>query len=180
MMDDFEKFIRDNAEAFDSKKAESDKMWQHINAALEKDTTKVVPLFKRKIFLKIAASIVLLIGVALFFKSFASNTSTKSQLASKELLEIDMHYKYLVNYQIALVNKNPKLSTADKKEFLSFMDELDNEYDGLKKEMEANINNEQVLEAIVANYKKRIELIEKLLERLNENKYTEQNYGYTL
>ena len=63
---------------------------------------------------------------------------------------------------------------------VAIMDELDAEYLALKKEMETNLDNEQVLEAIVANYKKRIELIEKLLERLNETKKFEQNYEYTL
>ena len=61
------------------------------------------------------------------------------------------------------------------------MDELDAEYEVLKKEMQKNLDNEQVLEAIVGNYKKRIELIENLLHQLNESKKPDEDeYGYTL
>ncbi len=180
MMDDFEKYISDNAEAFNTERADRDNMWLQINTVLEADKTKVVPLYKRKLFLKIASSLMALMVITFFYTHFKPSIAKENQLASKELLEIDMHYKSLVNYQVALVQKNPKLSTADKNEFLSFMDELDAEYLALKKEMETNLDNEQVLEAIVANYKKRIELIEKLLERLNETKKFEQNYEYTL
>lgn len=180
MMDDFEKYIRKNATAFNTEKANKDKMWLHINTALKDDKPKVVPLYQRKTLLKFAASLVVIMAITLFFTQFKSSVNTEEQLVSKELLEIDMHYKSLVNYQVALVKNNPRLSIKDKNEFLSFMDELDTEYLALKKEMAINLDNEQVLEAIVANYKKRIELIEKLLERLNETKNIEQDYGYTL
>ena len=68
----------------------------------------------------------------------------------------------------------------DKAEFLSFMDELDAEYEVLREEMRNNLDNERVLEAIVANYKKRIELIENLLQQLNDAKQPDDEYGYTL
>ena len=60
------------------------------------------------------------------------------------------------------------------------MDELDDEYAILKLEMKKNIDNERVLEAIIGNYKKRIELIEKLLKQINDSKKTIEEYGYTL
>ena len=60
------------------------------------------------------------------------------------------------------------------------MDDLDREYDELKVEMRNNLDNELLLEAIIANYKKRIELIENLLRQLNESKIKEEDYGYTL
>ena len=60
------------------------------------------------------------------------------------------------------------------------MDELDEEYETLREEMRNNLDNERVLEAIVANYKKRIELIENLLRQLNDAKKSDEDYGYTL
>ncbi|MEP1017044.1 hypothetical protein, partial [Maribacter dokdonensis] len=94
--------------------------------------------------------------------------------------DIDMHYKGLVTYQVQLVQNNNQLTAADKEEFLSFMVELDAEYEQLKLEMRNNLDNEQVLAAIVSNYRKRIELIENLLQQLNESKIKEDDYGYTL
>lgn len=179
-MDNFEKHIRDNAAQFDTQKADRAKLWANISAELEKPEPKVIPLWKRSM-LRIAASVVLLLGIASFIGlSIYGGGTAETQYVSKELLEIDMHYKGLVSYQVQLVQNNPNLSETDKAEFLSFMDELDAEYEILREEMRNNLDNERVLEAIVANYKKRIELIENLLRQINDAKKSEEDYGYTL
>ncbi len=179
-MDHFEKHIRENAAQFDTQKADRAKLWAKIAIELQQPEPKVIPLWKRPA-LRIAASIILLLGVASFIGlSVYRGGPTKTQYVSKELLEIDMHYKSLVSYQVQLVQNNPDLTEADKNEFLSFMDELDTEYETLRGEMRKNLDNERVLEAIVANYKKRIELIENLLHQLNATKKPDENYGYTL
>ncbi|BFP43061.1 hypothetical protein FGF1_39060 [Flavobacteriaceae bacterium GF1] len=179
-MDNFEKHIRENAAQFNEHKADRAKLWANISAELHQPEPKVIPLWKRPM-LRIAASIVLLLGIAGFIGlSVLSGGATETQYVSKELLEIDMHYKGLVSYQVQLVQNNPNLSEMDKAEFLSFMDELDAEYETLRDEMRNNLDNERVLEAIVANYKKRIELIENLLRQLNDAKKSDEDYGYTL
>ncbi len=179
-MDNFEKHIRENAAQFNEHKADRAKLWANISAELHQPEPKVIPLWKRPV-LRIAASIVLLLGIAGFIGlSVLSGGTTETQYVSKELLEIDMHYKGLVSYQVQLVQNNPNLSEMDKAEFLSFMDELDAEYETLREEMRNNLDNERVLEAIVANYKKRIELIENLLQQLNDAKKSDEDYGYTL
>ncbi len=181
-MDNFEKHIRENAAQFDTQKADRAKLWENISAALEQEppAPKVLPLWKRPM-LRIAASVVLLLGIAGFIGlSVLSSSTTETQYVSKELLDIDQHYRGLVAYQVQLVQNNPNLAPADKEEFLSFMDELDAEYEVLREEMRNNLDNERVLEAIVANYKKRIELIENLLQQLNDAKQPDDEYGYTL
>ncbi len=178
-MDNFERHIRNNADQFDEHKADKAKMWSKISEELRKEETKVIPLW-RKPMLRIAASIVLLMGIAAFIGLTFSGADKDAQFVSKELMEIDMYYKDLVSYQVQLVKKNPSLSEENKAEFLSFMDELDAEYLVLKQEMKKNLDNEQVLEAIVGNYKKRIELIENLLRQLNDSKKLDDDYEYTL
>ena len=181
-MDNFEKHIRENATQFDTQKADRAKLWANISAALEQEQVipKVIPLWKRPM-LRIAASVVLLLSIAAFIGlSVLSSSTTEAQYVSKELLDIDQHYQGLVAYQVQLVQNNPNLTPADKEEFLSFMDELDAEYEVLREEMRNNLDNERVLEAIVANYKKRIELIENLLQQLNDAKQPDDEYGYTL
>lgn len=180
-MDNFEKHIRENAAEFDEHKADRSKMWANIAAELKNEEPKVIPLWKSPM-IKIAASIVLMLGIAgiIGLTVFGSGSSVGTQYASKELLDIDMHYKGLVSYQVQLVKDNPNLSEEDKTEFLSFMDELDAEYGQLRLEMQKNLDNELVLEAIVSNYKQRIELIEKLLKQINDSKIQDEDYGYTL
>ncbi|WP_343486358.1 hypothetical protein [Allomuricauda sp. d1] len=179
-MDNFEKHIRENAAQFDTQKADRAKLWANISAELQKEEPKVIPLWKQPM-LRIAASVVLLLGIASFIGlSIYRGGTAETQYVSKELLEIDMHYQNLVSYQVQLVQSNPNLTEEDKAEFLSFMDELDAEYETLREEMRKNLDNERVLEAIVANYKKRIELIENLLKQINDAKKPDEDYGYTL
>ena len=179
-MDNFEKHIRENAAQFDEHKADRAKMWANIATELEKSEPKVIPLWKRPL-LRVAASVVLLLGIASFIGlSLNQGLGAETQYVSKELLDIDRHYQGLVAYQVQLVQNNPDLTEENKTEFLSFMDELDKEYETLREEMRNNLDNERVLEAIVANYKKRIELIEKLLQQINDSKKPVDDYGYTL
>ena len=179
-MDNFEKHIRENRVAFDSHKADRAKLWANIEAKLDPPRAKVVPLWKSPIF-KVAASVLIVLGISsLIGLTFLGNSANEDTFVSKELQDIDMHYQGLVSYQVQLVQKNENLSDADKAEFLSFMDDLDKEYDQLKLEMQNNLDNELVLEAIVSNYRKRIELIENLLRQLNESKLNDDDYGYTL
>lgn len=181
MMDNFEKQIRENKQAFDVHKVDKDKLWQGITSQLdEKPETKVIPLWRSKK-LWAAASIVLLLGLSVMtFFTLKTPTQHMDAYANEELLEIDMHYQHLVHQQVELVQNHPKLSDDDKEEFLSFMDELDEEYQQLKLEMQNNLDNQRVLEAIVANYKKRIELIENLLKQINASKKEMDYEGYVL
>ena len=179
-MDNFEKHIRDNAGQFDEHKADRAKLWANISAELRKEEPKIIPLWKRPMF-RVAASIIILVGLAgVILRSSVNGNQSETQYVSKELLDIDIHYQSLVAYQVSLVQKNPNLTEEDKVEFLSFMDDLDLEYQALRKEMGSNLDNEQILEAIVANYKKRIELIENLLRQINDSKKVDNEYGYTL
>lgn len=181
-MDYFEKHIRNNKALFDEHQADRFKMWAKIESELSHSKPKVVPLWRSPLF-RVAASIVLvlflssLIGIAVYDR-YPSNG--QNSVVSQELMDIDMHYSNLVRHQVQLVKDHPDLSQEDKEQFLSFMDELDEEYEVLKLEMKKNLSNERVLEAIIGNYKKRIELIENLLRQINDSKMINDDYGYTL
>ncbi len=181
-MDNFEKHVRDNREMFNVHKADKATMWAKIETELEQPKQKVIPLWKSPM-IRIAASILIVLGVTAFISLFVLRQGNieEGTFASKELQDIDMHYNYLVMEQVTLVKNHPDLSPTDREEFLSFMEDLDIEYVQLKLEMRKNLDNELVLEAIVGNYKKRIELIENLLRQINESKkIIDDENGYTL
>lgn len=179
-MDKFEKYILENRKHFNHHKADKEKLWANIEERLG-PPPKVVPLWKSP-FVKIAATIVVLLSVVgvVATTTLGQSIDVQDSAVSKELHDIDTYYANLVSYQVRLVEKSDKLSEADKAEFLSFMDELDKEHQQLRTEIARNIDNASVLEAIVANYKKRIELIENLLRQLNEPPSIHEDYGYTL
>lgn len=183
MMDSFEKNIRNNKAEFDDHKADRTKLWANIESRLDEPAKKpkVIPLWNSN-FMKIAAAIVIAFGLFGVLHIASSNNfeNTQNNIANQELNDIDMHYQGLVAYQVKLVNNSEQLSIDEKKEFLSFMDELDVEYKTLKKELLKNVDSERVLEAIVLNYKKRIEIIENLLSLIKSSKKTEDNHEYIL
>ncbi len=179
-MDDLEKFIKDNRPLFDEHKADRAKIWEHIESQI--DTPKS-HRFWRSPLLKIAATILIIISGGSLYKFstvYDFNQTQQNNAVYHELHDIDRYYKSLVSFQVQLVKNNQKLQPEDKKEFLSFMDELDTEYDLLKLEMAKNLNNEYILEAIINNYKKRIELIENLLKQVNNSKKMNSNEDYIL
>ncbi|UNY99031.1 hypothetical protein MQE36_01460 [Zhouia spongiae] len=181
-MDDFEKNIKEQRALFDEYKADRSKLWKNIEAGLEqtKNSSKVMRLWQSRMF-KVAATIVIVLGISGMIHIMSSAvTGRQSRVLNRELTAIDMHYNGLVARQIKLINSNTRLSPQEKKEFLSFMDELDEEYEMLKRELYKNLDSERVLEAIVINYKKRIELIENLLKQINSSKEMNNEHEYIL
>ncbi|MHA7059010.1 hypothetical protein ACWGOQ_0017425 [Aquimarina sp. M1] len=185
-MSDFEKYIKENKLLFDEHKADKTKLWERIASELDATSeikkVKTIRLWKSP-FVKIAASFLILLGVFSITKLHigSENGMTSQHIeVNQELQDIDNYYKNLVSFQVELVKNNSKLSEEHKEEFLSFIDDLDKEYILLKTEMATNLNNEYILEAIVQNYKKRIELIENLLEQIKDSKKSNDHEGYVL
>lgn len=176
-MSDFEKQIKENKDLFDDKTADKDKIWAAINSELSKQVPNKIKS-KRFYFMRVAAGIAIILGLYTTVQFFTGNEHTGT--IDTGLQDIDMHYINLVSKQVELVKNHPKLSADDKEDFLSFMNELDEEYEVLKIELNNNLNNELILEAIVKNYKQRIELIENLLKQINDSKKIKDDYGYIL
>ncbi|OUS01624.1 hypothetical protein A9Q86_07585 [Flavobacteriales bacterium 33_180_T64] len=166
MKDKLEKYIIANKQEFDDYQLEEVdklKLWSHISEGLPEQSKPVIPLWRKPVF-KIAASLIILLGCA-FTLIMNNNNDYKNSIVNEELYEIDIYYKSLVNNQIQLIKNNPNLSIIDQEDFLLLVDDLDNEYIKLKKELKAGINNQKIIEAIINNYRKKIQLMEDLLER---------------
>ncbi|MBJ6369242.1 hypothetical protein [Snuella sedimenti] len=181
-MDHFEKIIKENKDLFDEFKADKTKLWANIEPRLNTPgkKTKHFIVWKHPL-IKVAASVVVLLGMFLLVDTFYSKFAIGSEtIVAHELQDIDKHYKGLVAQQVMLINKNATLTKGEKETFLAFMDELDKEYQTLKIEFHKNIDSERILEAIIINYRKRIELIEKLLKQINRSKNIENEDVYIL
>jgi hypothetical protein len=166
MKDELEKYVEDhNCEFNDYKLDETDKLklWSKIDAEITKPEPKVIPLWKKMPF-RIAASIVILLSCTVSFLMMGGGLS-EDQIVNQELNQIDSHYKALVDNQIQLIKTNRYLKAEEKTAFLLLADELDVEYRVLKKELKEGINDQKIIEAIIKNYKRKIQLMEDLLER---------------
>jgi len=171
MKEELEKYIIKNKSEFDEHKLDEVdklKLWSNISDELPEQPKKVISIWKKPVF-KIAASIMILLGCGLSF-IMLNNTNYENSMVNEELYEIDNHYKLLVNNQIQLIKNNSNLSDADQDDFLLLIDDLDAEYNKLKIELKTGVNNERIIEAIIDNYRKKIQLMEDLLKRLYPTK----------
>lgn len=176
-MDNLKKYIQENKQVFDEHQTDRAKMWKGIENRLEpqkKPEVKTRRLWQSPIF-KIAASITIIFGIFTLTNLSLNVNKTYNDTANQELEDIEIYYSNLVSFHVTMIKKNTVLSSSEKEEFLLFIDQLDEDYELLKSEMKNNINNEYILEAIVKNYKKRIELIENLLEQINNSKKITEN-----
>jgi len=179
MMDDFEKNIKDNLEFFNEPAPDKMKMWANIESQLpEVEEKKVIPLWRRSA-LRVAAGIILLVGMTLFFLSRGTHPVI-AQEQSTEISELNNHYGKLVALQIDKLKNSDDLSTEEKEEFLKYIEELNQEQKHLKEELVTNLNNEEILEAIIRNFNQQINLIEQLLNRLNQSKIKNNDQGISL
>ena len=166
MKDALEKYIVEHKEEFNQNKLDEHdklKLWSQISNALPDQTKKTIPLWKSPMF-RVAASIIVFVGCAFTF-FMINQSSPNQQVVNQELYDIDNHYKLIVNNQIELIKNNPNFSNGDKEDFLSLIDDLDKEYNNLKQELKEDINNQKIIEAIINNYRKKIELMQNLLQR---------------
>lgn len=177
MKDHLREFISENKVAFDEHSLDKERLWDAIELSME---TKKINFLRRwyKPLIQMAALVVIAIGISVFmYKPQAANNTLPQ---ANELVNIDAHYKSIVNFQINLIQQNTALSTTDKNDFLQILEELDDEYLSLKEELKLGINTQKIIEAIIRNYRKKIQLMELLLIRSQQNDFPEYAQEYTL
>lgn len=173
MKDELEKYITEHRNEFDEHSVdEVDKLrlWSAISEALPEPEKPVIPLWKRTGF-RVAASIVFL-TICLFSLFIYEQGNEDFEVVNEELYEIDNHYKLLVENQIQLVKNNEHLTKQEQSDFLAYIEELDKEYGKLKSELKVGIDNQKIIEAIIQNYRKKLQLMEDLLKRSYPRKNT--------
>ena len=175
-MDKLEEHIRQSREELDRYSPPS-AIWRRIRKELKKKN----PMLRR--WFSIAAMIVVILGTAivLFRPEYRwsdsnrqnSNNEGRTQLNS-QLKETEVYYNNLVNslYTEAtpFLTKNPEI----KKELNTDLSQLDSICTDLKKDLKDNIANQDVVEALIQNYRIKIRLLEDMLTILKENENNPQ------
>ena len=128
--------------------------------------SKLIPSF-------IAASIVLLLGI-----SFICNREIKSgelQFASKETKHTDSIFTVIIKKELEKLNE--KRSPANKRiitDALKQMKILDQDYEKIKKELETNGENKQIIYAMLSNLQTRISFLQNVLQHIEKNEQSMQ------
>jgi len=170
-MDKLEEHIRKNREDLD-RYSPPKGIWRKIRRDLGNDR----PQFRK--WLSIAAMIVVILGSAILLfrheykgseKSTQKNNVDNLTQITPQLKETEVYYNNLVNtlYREAapLLINNPDI----KKELNTDMSHLDSICIDLKKDLKDNISNQDVVEALIRNYRIKIQILEDMLTVLKQN-----------
>lgn len=173
MKDRLEQFISDNRDQFDLYEP-GEGLWQGI----ESRTTRKgrFRIGWRGVIWR-AAAVVLIFGASFFVQEFLHQRRTgiserkENQMIKEipELREAEIYYTSLIDEKIRqvepLIRKDPELGETLQED----LSELDSIYQELKKDLFDNIANDEVVEAMIQNYRLKIQILEDLLEYMDEN-----------
>jgi hypothetical protein len=166
-MDKLEEFIRNNRSQLDRYDA-SRETWEKIRS---KTVTR-----KPKVYLWYlsAAMFTLIAGISLFFYLYREKKPTYSDVPSmsqRELRETQLFYNSI--YQIKYMEAKPLFTSQPdiEKELKSGSAQIDSICADLMKDLKDNVSNKEVIEALIRNYRIKVQLLEDMLNvvRQNEN-----------
>ncbi len=171
MKDRFEKFISDNSGNFDFRDPDP-AIWEKVQKDIRK-TRKINWMLVSKR----AAIVILIFGASFLFHELMDRSDNKSFLGmkgkkhSKEnvipgLNEAEAYYTGLVNQKLSELKPVIANCPSLQEEVDYDMSELDSVYTELKRDLKDNMANQDVIEAIIENYRLKISILEDLLKEL--------------
>lgn len=179
-MDKLKSFIDDHKEGFDDEMP-SPVVWDKIEKALPQDRGRFVPIRWLWTLGAAAAVVVLLLGAYVFtmnqpdVEQVAENGQPVFRLSnvSEEMAEVEAYYLAEVNVRIDEMKKFP-----EGEEYLTAVEELRSEYESLCIELGRGADRGKIIEAMIQNYRMRLEILEEMLEELRKwhNETEEANY----
>lgn len=171
MSNKLEGFVKENKKAFEAK-GPSDQLWSRIEAELDKKSKKKpIKLYQ---WLSVAAVLVLSLGI--YFSYPKTNSEIAVADVSADYGKREVQFASLIEEKrdsLALYSKeNPDLF----KKFVSDLKELDENYEGLKKELQTSPNPEAVVSEMMKNLQIQADILSQQLSIINQvNQYKKEN-----
>lgn len=121
----------------------------------------------------IAASIVLMLGVSLFYKN---EKPKEFKFASKETKRTDSIFNILIdNELVKLKEKNSPENQQIITDAMNQMKTFDADYQKIINELQKNGENKQIIYAMISNLQTRISFLQTVLKRIEDNEKLKNN-----
>jgi hypothetical protein len=172
-MDEFEKHIRNGREGMDIHEPDPG-LWSRIEAELPRRERHIGSyIWKAAVILIVAGA-----GLTLIIRTInAPERNANPQIAA--VRETYVYYNSQISLLYAeagpLLTDNPDISM----ELDKSMSELDSLSVEIRKDLNDNIANEEVVEALIRNYRLRIQLLEDMLVLMKEKETETENKNYS-
>jgi len=179
MKDKLEQFIDDNRDSFDSFNAgDAEKVWEKI-------ANQRKPKHQKKIFIKYlyrAATVLLIFGLSYLFHDFIDRNK-ETRLAEEkmndiyiqlpELKEAENYYANLVSGKMEEIRPFLTAHPGINEDIKMDLNELDSVYVSLKNDLKDNVANDQIIEAMIQNYRLKLRILEDLQTEIKQEKNNE-------
>jgi hypothetical protein len=171
MEDRFEKFIRENRENFNFREPDP-RIWKKIEADIHARRK-----FDWRLIMKRAAVVVMIFAASYIVNEMIHRLNDKGFKAQKStgnnkeniipgLIETEAYYTSLVNQKLDELKPIIANCPSLEKELNVDMSELDSVYVELKSDLKDNMANQEVIEAIIENYRLKITILEDILTEI--------------
>lgn len=181
MSDRLEDFVRQHREEFDLREPDPS-VWLKINPA----NAPVVKEKRPMRWLRVAAAIAVIFAGSSAGIYFLTGGNNEADLYSQELYmemqETEAFYTMMVSDRYEELKPFLASNPVANEMLSADMEELDEVYHELKNDLKDNISNPEVIEAMVLNYRIKLEILEDLLNQLKEkeNQDYEKDDSYSL
>ncbi len=159
MSDSLKEYVERESADFEVFSFDADAGWSEIAEKVSAPAPK-----QRNPWMMVAAAVSLLLvaTVTLLINQYNTNMPSFSQ----ELAEAERYYQEMVSIKLASVGG--KLDTAP---IIADFDEMDAAFDELKNDLKDDVDNQEVVEAMIANYRLKLKILEQIASELEEESY---------
>ena len=167
MSDELKKWVQENRSDFDIYKTDQDVLWNEIEDALDRKTERP---WRRLYFISgIAASLVILLGVGWALLSgivWDTRDGYALREISPELAETEYYYAERVSQLMHLIEQTDVRIDPSVFNDLTL---LDSAYQDLKHDLRDNVDNAEVIDAMIQNYRIKLKILEHILEQIQDD-----------
>ena len=165
--DRLEDFIKENREAFDYLEP-SGRVWENIRIATRKTSQiRINTLFFRAAAVLLAA--LLIPALILTFSKLAPSdqNALTNDPELKDLLEAEAYYAHQVTGKLREIRKCYNTFPEIKNDVEADLNELEDMYLELKKDLRENVSKKMVIEAMIDNNRTRLKIVDEVLEQID-------------
>lgn len=155
MSDSLKKYIELNRKEMEVYPFDIEQGWKEISG-------KISPGKSGSVWMKVAAAVTLLLSVSIAYMIYQGNGFSQRQGPS-ELTEVQMYYKDMIDERMILVQDK-----IDNEQIIADLEEMDEIFQELSNDLKDNVDNEEVLEAMITSYRLKLEILERILNEIEE------------
>ncbi len=171
MKDNLKDFVQQHREAFEEPYEDFAADWRAIEANLDQHHSKKQRLWWGR---SVAAVVTLLVASALWWQWQVETSSQETEPAfSAEFIETEQYYNRLIEQKMKVIaTKQGGIS----QEVQANMEQLDEVYQELRRDLKDKANNADVVEAMITHHRLKLRVLEQILETIEQQENHEDTH----